>query len=738
MPFVPPRPVSDVTLVQHVRDKNDPHGTLKRAKQVRMFGSYPSDSDLDALNDGDLVIVYSTGVQYRASVKDVNGSRIVSLIELKTSEVTKADVDAKADRATTLSGYGITDAATKEELAAKADIVDGKVPASQLPSYVDDVLEYDTMSAFPATGESGKIYVAKDTNLTYRWSGTQYVEISPLPVLDDEVTKASANGVKSSGIWSWVKSLLPHWLTSDYAEPATVASVANKRDKDDLAVYSVTRTENMDWTWESENKEFEAALNSAGAKPYWYGTGHWTYDDVVYVDGIGYVLNHFEDNTNRSAVELAGNFDRLDVQGKLYATARRPRYMDETLGQEKPNQQLAAVATDDEAKPADGSLMKYDAANDRLVKAVEGTDYLKTHQDISGKFDATHDFDGENASLSWEAFYLAVHAPYGLYVLRGGIMADEYDQHGQYVRTHSLFQKADRATTLSGYGITDGATKTELAAKRDLTDNVCRKSEFTEWICNPPRTEFGGVYSIRYDSPVKVYSLFDNEEVVEEIYSPTDDKLDLEFVGYCTATRSAVCSEGKKFVTSDVVDGKVSSAVSTNNPAFVSAVQNTPAPEPGQGEDPPWGTWGTVGAAIAGLVAGLKWLKDKVFDSAGNIQDQFATDLLGKQVANAKVRYALATASSATMADRTVNILTMTQSETLTFPTATTHDNKTYARDFLLKLTYTSGTMELPQGVTKVGDELSFEAGKTYLIAFTEIESDKFYVRSIDITEAQA
>lgn len=55
---------------------------------------------------------------------------------------------------------------------------DGKVPSGQLPSYVDDVLEYDKKSSFPATGETGKIYVTKDTNLTYRWSGTAYVEIS--------------------------------------------------------------------------------------------------------------------------------------------------------------------------------------------------------------------------------------------------------------------------------------------------------------------------------------------------------------------------------------------------------------------------------------------------------------------------------------------------------------------------------------------------------------------------------
>lgn len=54
----------------------------------------------------------------------------------------------------------------------------GKVPSSQLPSFVDDVLEYDSQTGFPETGEDGKIYVAKDTNKTYRWSGTTYVEIA--------------------------------------------------------------------------------------------------------------------------------------------------------------------------------------------------------------------------------------------------------------------------------------------------------------------------------------------------------------------------------------------------------------------------------------------------------------------------------------------------------------------------------------------------------------------------------
>lgn len=55
---------------------------------------------------------------------------------------------------------------------------DSLIPSAYLPSYVDDVIEYESLSSFPSTGETGKIYVAKDTNKTYRYSGSQYTEIS--------------------------------------------------------------------------------------------------------------------------------------------------------------------------------------------------------------------------------------------------------------------------------------------------------------------------------------------------------------------------------------------------------------------------------------------------------------------------------------------------------------------------------------------------------------------------------
>ncbi len=69
----------------------------------------------------------------------------------------------------------------------------GLVPAALLPSYVDDVLEYANLAGFPVTGETGKVYVALDSNKTYRWSGSTYIEISPSPGSTDSVSEGSVN-----------------------------------------------------------------------------------------------------------------------------------------------------------------------------------------------------------------------------------------------------------------------------------------------------------------------------------------------------------------------------------------------------------------------------------------------------------------------------------------------------------------------------------------------------------------
>lgn len=94
----------------------------------------------------------------------------------------------------------------------------GKVPAAQLPSYVDDVLEYSTKAQFPQIGETGKIYVSKDTNLTYRWTGTQYLEISQSLALG-ETPSTAYPGDKGKANRDALNSM-PTKLTS-YLTPTT-------------------------------------------------------------------------------------------------------------------------------------------------------------------------------------------------------------------------------------------------------------------------------------------------------------------------------------------------------------------------------------------------------------------------------------------------------------------------------------------------------------------------------------
>lgn len=110
---------------------------------------------------------------------------------------------------------------------------DGKVPSAQLPSYVDDVLEYGEQSEFPQTGEDGKIYVAKDTNKTYRWSGSGYVEIAGGVALG-ETSSTAYRGDRGKAAYdhSQVKSGNPHGVTKS---DVGLGNVSNDKQMKGLA-----------------------------------------------------------------------------------------------------------------------------------------------------------------------------------------------------------------------------------------------------------------------------------------------------------------------------------------------------------------------------------------------------------------------------------------------------------------------------------------------------------------------
>lgn len=105
----------------------------------------------------------------------------------------------------------------------------GKVPAAQLPSYVDDVLEYSTKAQFPQTGETGKIYVAKDTNLTYRWTGTQYLEISQSLALGETPSTAypGDKGKTNRDALNSMPTKITSYLTSTTSSKVTISASDN-------------------------------------------------------------------------------------------------------------------------------------------------------------------------------------------------------------------------------------------------------------------------------------------------------------------------------------------------------------------------------------------------------------------------------------------------------------------------------------------------------------------------------
>lgn len=114
-----------------------------------------------------------------------------ALSSTSTNPVQNKVVNSAISNLNTLVGDTSVTTQINNAIASKADLdTNGKVPSSQLPSYVDDVLEYSAKSNFPSTGESGKIYVDTATNLTYRWSGSAYVEISPSLALGETSSTA--------------------------------------------------------------------------------------------------------------------------------------------------------------------------------------------------------------------------------------------------------------------------------------------------------------------------------------------------------------------------------------------------------------------------------------------------------------------------------------------------------------------------------------------------------------------
>jgi hypothetical protein len=188
--------ISDVTGLQAVLDG--------KASLVHSHGIIDVDG-LQAALDGKASVSHTHGISDVTGLQTALDGKAASSHSHAIGDVTglQGALDGKAASSHTHTASQVTDFATAADARIEAQKgqnnglatlgSDGKVPSIQLPSYVDDVLEFANLAAFPATGSSGVMYIALDTGKLYRWSGSAYVEIVGSPGSTDAVPEGSSN-----------------------------------------------------------------------------------------------------------------------------------------------------------------------------------------------------------------------------------------------------------------------------------------------------------------------------------------------------------------------------------------------------------------------------------------------------------------------------------------------------------------------------------------------------------------
>lgn len=155
-----------------------PGKSLVDDTEIDKLSNFPNKADLDSAIADAKKAGTDTQTNLTAHIENKENPHEVTKVQVGLGNVTN---DAQVKRSEMGTANGV---ATLGE--------DGLVPSSQLPSSVNGILEFDSKDNFPTTGETGKIYVAKDSNLTYRWSGTQYIEISTSLTLGETSSTAYA------------------------------------------------------------------------------------------------------------------------------------------------------------------------------------------------------------------------------------------------------------------------------------------------------------------------------------------------------------------------------------------------------------------------------------------------------------------------------------------------------------------------------------------------------------------
>lgn len=159
--------------------------------------------------------------------------------------VTINGVDFDGSKAITINAVDATPRIAASEKGAVNGVATldaaGKVPAAQLPSYVDDVKEFENKAAFPETGEADKIYVDIDTGSIYRWSGTQYIQINASVASADTAVKlATARKIAGVAFDGTADITIPAGNVGAFTKEETNTTFLSKADAKTTYVAKVT------------------------------------------------------------------------------------------------------------------------------------------------------------------------------------------------------------------------------------------------------------------------------------------------------------------------------------------------------------------------------------------------------------------------------------------------------------------------------------------------------------------
>lgn len=209
-----------------------------------------------------------TGTQMNVVLKAViqlinDSGGVTNWGDIEGTLADQLDLKSALDAKQNLLGYAAENLANKGSANGYAPLnSSSKIESIYLPSYVDDVIEVADFVSLPATGESGKIYVTLDTNLTYRWSGSAYVEISASLALGETSSTAYRGDRGKIGYDHSQVTGNPHLTTATNVD-ALKRDGSNANSDIDVGTYAVN-AKSFKANGTSGNGHFSMKHQSAG------------------------------------------------------------------------------------------------------------------------------------------------------------------------------------------------------------------------------------------------------------------------------------------------------------------------------------------------------------------------------------------------------------------------------------------------------------------------------------------